>query len=127
MQNDTMTSKQKQFLSFFANICESCFLVYFFTDKLMVIWQGVAMDSLKFHPDAPCPTLLSPVGQSPLKRLYSHFRSGPPTGRASYGRLLPLWTPHAVHLWSGCIFFTFIAFSQGYNMGPIADVAPLSG
>jgi hypothetical protein len=22
------------------------------------VWQGVAMDSLKFHPGPPCPTLL---------------------------------------------------------------------
>jgi hypothetical protein len=26
----------------------------------MGVWQGVAMDSLKFHPGPPCPTLLLP-------------------------------------------------------------------
>jgi hypothetical protein len=30
----------------------------------------------------------------PLKQLYSCFRGGPPAGRATCGRLLPLWTPH---------------------------------
>jgi hypothetical protein len=27
----------------------------------MGVWQGVAMDSLKFHPGLPCPTLLCPA------------------------------------------------------------------
>jgi hypothetical protein len=27
----------------------------------MGVWKGVAMDSLKFHPGLPCPTLLCPV------------------------------------------------------------------
>jgi hypothetical protein len=30
--------------------------------------------------------------------LYGRFRSGLPAGRAAFGRLLPLWTPHAVSL-----------------------------
>jgi hypothetical protein len=65
---------------------------------LIGIQQGVAMDSLKFHAGPPCPTLLPPVGKTPMKRLYSHFRGGPPAGRAAYGHLLPDWAPHAVCL-----------------------------
>jgi hypothetical protein len=34
----------------------------------MGVWQGVAMDSLKFHPGLPCPTFLRPAGRRPLKR-----------------------------------------------------------
>jgi hypothetical protein len=34
----------------------------------MGLWQGVTMDSLKFHPGPPCPTLLRPAGGPPLKR-----------------------------------------------------------
>jgi hypothetical protein len=41
------------------------------------IWQGVAMDSLKFYPVPPCPALLCPVGGPPLKRPYGRFRVGP--------------------------------------------------
>jgi hypothetical protein len=33
------------------------------------------MDSLKFHPAPPCPTLQHPVGGPPLKRSYSQFKS----------------------------------------------------
>jgi hypothetical protein len=33
----------------------------------MGVWHGVAMDSLKFHPSLPCPTLLRPAGGPPLK------------------------------------------------------------
>jgi hypothetical protein len=29
------------------------------------VWQGVALDSLKFHLGPPCPTLLRPVGGAP--------------------------------------------------------------
>jgi hypothetical protein len=36
----------------------------------MGVWQGVAMDSLKFHLGRPCLTLLCPTGRLPLKRLY---------------------------------------------------------
>jgi hypothetical protein len=42
----------------------------------MGVWQGVAMDCLKFHPDPLCPTLLHPVG-----------RGGWPAGLAACGRL----------------------------------------
>jgi hypothetical protein len=62
------------------------------------VWQGVAMDSLKFHPSPPCPTLLSPAGGPPLKRPYGRFRAGPTAGQAACSSLLPFWTPHAVRL-----------------------------
>jgi hypothetical protein len=38
----------------------------------MGVWQVAAMDSLKFHPGLPCPTLLCPVGEPPLKQPYGH-------------------------------------------------------
>jgi hypothetical protein len=50
---------------------------------LMGVWQEVAINSLKVHPDLPCPTLLHPASRPPLKRPYSHFRDGPPTGQAA--------------------------------------------
>jgi hypothetical protein len=52
----------------------------------MGAWQGVAMDSLKFHPETAT-------------------RGDLPAGRAACGRLLPLSTPHAVRacLWSACL------------------------
>jgi hypothetical protein len=34
----------------------------------MGAWQGVAMDSLKFHPGPPCANLLRPEDVPPLKR-----------------------------------------------------------
>jgi hypothetical protein len=48
----------------------------------MGVWQGVAMDSLKFHQGPPCPSLLRLMGGPPLKRPYGRFRgssSGHPT------------------------------------------------
>jgi hypothetical protein len=45
---------------------------------IMGVWQGLTMDSLKFHPCPPCPNLLCPAGRPPLKRCYGHFRDGPP-------------------------------------------------
>jgi hypothetical protein len=48
----------------------------------MGVWQGVAMDSLKFHPGPPYPTLLRPAHPE-VARLPA---STP-------------WTPHAVRLW----------------------------
>jgi hypothetical protein len=53
----------------------------------------VAMDSLKFHPGPPCPTILRPAGKPPLKRPYGCFRDDPPAGQAACSYLLPLWTP----------------------------------
>jgi hypothetical protein len=35
----------------------------------MGVWQGVAMDSLKFHLGLPCPTFLHPAGRLSLKLL----------------------------------------------------------
>jgi hypothetical protein len=35
---------------------------YALKKKYIGIWQGVAMDSQKFHPGPPCPTLLRPAG-----------------------------------------------------------------
>jgi hypothetical protein len=32
------------------------------------VWQGVAMDSLKYHSGSPCLTLPRPAGGPPLKR-----------------------------------------------------------
>jgi hypothetical protein len=36
----------------------------------MGVWQGVAMDSLKFHRRPPCYTFLHPAGRLPLKWPY---------------------------------------------------------
>jgi hypothetical protein len=36
----------------------------------MGVWQGVAMDSLKFNRGLPCSTLLCPAGGQALKRPY---------------------------------------------------------
>jgi hypothetical protein len=36
----------------------------------MGVWQGVAMDSLKFHSGLPCHILVRPAGGPPLKRLF---------------------------------------------------------
>jgi hypothetical protein len=49
----------------------------------MGVWHGVVMDSLKYHPGPPCPTLLRPTGGSPLKRPYGRFRGDLPTERAA--------------------------------------------
>jgi hypothetical protein len=56
------------------------------------------MDSLKFDLGPPCPTLLSPAGGLPWKCPYGCFRGGLLARRVACGRLLPLWTPHAVRL-----------------------------
>jgi hypothetical protein len=69
------------------------------SEDSMGAWQGVTMDSLKFHPGPTCLTLLRPAGEPPLKRPYRCFRGGLPTKRKACGRLLPPWTTHAVRLW----------------------------
>jgi hypothetical protein len=56
------------------------------------------MDSLKYHPGPPCPTLLRPTGKPPLKQPYGRFRGSQSAGRAAYDRFLPPLTPHAVRL-----------------------------
>jgi hypothetical protein len=38
--------------------------------KFMDLWQKLAMDSLKFHPGPPCPTLLHPAGGLPAAVFY---------------------------------------------------------
>jgi hypothetical protein len=58
----------------------------------MGVWQGVAMESLKFF------ILLRPAGGPPLKQPYGCFWGGPPAGQVACSRLLPLWPPHAVRL-----------------------------
>jgi hypothetical protein len=66
----------------------------------LVVWQGLAKDSLKIHLGPPCPTLLCPVGGLPLKQPYGFFRRGSLTGRASCDRFLPTCTPTTVRLCS---------------------------
>jgi hypothetical protein len=76
-----------------------CHIVYHLLDLICLIigvQQGMA-NSLKFHAGPPCPSLLHPVGEQPLKRPYSRFRGSPPPGWAACGSLLPHWTPHALH------------------------------
>jgi hypothetical protein len=66
----------------------------------MGVCQGVAVDSLKFHPCSLCPTLLRPAGGPLLKRPYGRLRGDPPTGQVGCGYHLPFWTPHTVRLCS---------------------------
>jgi hypothetical protein len=66
---------------------------------ILGVWQGVTMDSLKFHLGLPRPTLLRPADGPPLKRPYGHFRGCSPTGHTACGRLPPLWIPHVLRLW----------------------------
>jgi hypothetical protein len=56
----------------------------------MGVWQGVAMESLKFHPGLPCPTLLCPAGGLPLEQTSWPFQVWP-VCRA--GGLRPSFTP----------------------------------
>jgi hypothetical protein len=70
----------------------------------MGVCRGVAINSLKFHPGLPCPTLLRPAGWLSLKQPYDRFMGDPPTGWAACSRLLPLWTPHTVRLWCAGLF-----------------------
>jgi hypothetical protein len=62
------------------------------------VWQGVAMDSLMFHPSPPCPTLVCLLDEPPLIQHYGRFRGGACAGRVTCGCLLLLWTPHVVRL-----------------------------
>jgi hypothetical protein len=63
----------------------------------MVVWHGVAMDSLKYHLVLPYPTLLCSAGRLPLKLPYGSFKGGLPAGWATCGSLDPfghhVWTP----------------------------------
>jgi hypothetical protein len=47
----------------------------------MCVWQGVAMDSLKFYTGPPYPTLLWPAVGPPPKQPYGCLRSGLQGGR----------------------------------------------
>jgi hypothetical protein len=58
----------------------------------------MARGFLEYRYGPPCPALLRPAGGPPLKRPNSCFRGGPPAEQAACGRLLSLWTPHAVRL-----------------------------
>jgi hypothetical protein len=60
----------------------------------------VTMDSIKYNSGSSRPTLLRPAGGPPLKWPYNRFRGGLPACWVACGRLLPSWTPHALHLWS---------------------------
>jgi hypothetical protein len=64
----------------------------------MCVWQGVAMDSLKYHSGLPYLTFLYPVGMPSLQWPYNHFRGGPPAGWVVYGPY-PFEPPHAIRLW----------------------------
>jgi hypothetical protein len=86
------------------------------------VWQGVAMDSLKYHLGPPCLSFLRPAGGPPLKRTYSHFRGSPPAGRAVCGHPLPLWTPHAIRPWFAppfsVLLSSFISLKCAETTGP---------
>jgi hypothetical protein len=58
------------------------------------VWQGVYIDSLKFHPNLLCPTLLRPAGVPSPNRPYGCFWDGLPVERLACGCLLPPWIPH---------------------------------
>jgi hypothetical protein len=64
---------------------------------IMGVWQGVALDSLKFHPSLPCHTQQRPAGGPPLKRPYVCFRGGLRLSST------PLDTPRRTSM----VFFTF--------------------
>jgi hypothetical protein len=59
----------------------------------MGVWKGVAMDSLKFNPDQPCPTLICPASRLSLKLPYSRFRGGEPTGQGCVAVFYPFGYP----------------------------------
>jgi hypothetical protein len=48
----------------FFSSCPSfrCWLTSTQKARIIGVWQGVAMNSLKFYPSPPCPTLLHPAG-----------------------------------------------------------------
>jgi hypothetical protein len=83
----------------------------------MGVWQGVAMDSPKSHPGSLCLILLCPAGELPLKQPYGRFRSDLAAGRVACGRLVPLWTPHAIRLRQLQIsaFLVLVAMVRNYG------------
>jgi hypothetical protein len=52
----------------------------------------------KVSPRPAMPNPSTPCGRAAYERPYGRFNGGPPARRATCGRLLPLWTPHAVRL-----------------------------
>jgi hypothetical protein len=79
----------------------------------MGAWQGVAMDSLKFHPGLPCPTLLNPAGGPPLKRPYSCFKDGLQPSSTF------LDTPHRTPMRKARRVARRVAPSVGYSLGDV--------
>jgi hypothetical protein len=72
------------------------------------VWQGVAMDSLKFLPGQPCLTLLTPVGGPPINGLTAVSGvARPQNGRPAaffypFGHPIRLW----VYPWKKHIFYS---------------------
>jgi hypothetical protein len=68
----------------------------------MSLWQGVAMDSLRFHPGLLCPTFLHPAG-GPLLRPRLQLFQGWPANRVGSMRptSTPLDTPRRTPMSSG--------------------------
>jgi hypothetical protein len=82
------------------------------------------MDSRKYHSAPPCPTLLRPAGGPLLKRPEGCFRGGPPKGWAACGRLLPLWTPHAIRLRITTFRSELKCVRNGSQLGQCFRVSP---
>jgi hypothetical protein len=59
----------------------------------MGVWQGVATDSLRFYPGPPCPTLLRPAGEPPLKRLHVVSGMARPQGEQPAAVFYPFGHP----------------------------------
>jgi hypothetical protein len=47
-----------------------------FGHPIRPIREGLSLESLKFHPAPPCPTLLCPAGRPPPKRPYGRLGGG---------------------------------------------------
>jgi hypothetical protein len=59
----------------------------------MGLWQGVAMDSLKFHPGLPCPTLLRPRAGHPWNSLTAVYGVARPQGGLPAAVFFPFGHP----------------------------------
>jgi hypothetical protein len=63
-------------MSFIIMVCLTVGLALHPSPLLFIaVWQGVAMDSLKFHPGLPCLNLSRPADGPPLKRPYRAERA----------------------------------------------------
>jgi len=62
------------------------------------VWEGVAMDSLKYRQGPPCPTPLRSAGGPPLTWLFSHLQGAAYAWRAACSMLLSFCTLHGVRL-----------------------------